>query len=441
MSKLRILDRSLGHTRAVAHRQQGAATLVVVMVLFFIISMVAAYTSRNLIFEQRTSANQYRSTQALEAADAGLQWALGMLNSGRIDASCVASNDVANNTFRQRYLNIIESNNASNGNIVPFVIPGPPVASLTPSCVFNGANWVCSCPSITAPTLVAPGGTTVYPAFRVRFTQMDSRPGMVQVESNGCTRYAASCLDFPAQGADNEGRATVRAIVALKGGLSTVPAAAMTVRGSVNLAGAAMTVANADKATAGITIQSGGAVFKPGLKLLSVPGTPADSSVIDVDTTLSSLSADRMFANVFGMWRATYRDQPGAVVLPCGLGGCSADLVRTTIAQNPGRVLWLEGNFNVDTAGDVASAAEPVAIVVNGSVSVTSAAILYGLLYVQAPTWTTNGALEVRGAVVAEGDVAGNSTARFVYDPTFLTRVRLRTGSFALVPGSWRDFQ
>ncbi|MBK7062382.1 MAG: hypothetical protein IPH51_18705 [Rubrivivax sp.] len=34
------------------------------MVLFFIMSLVAAYTSRNLIFEQRTSANQLRSTQA-----------------------------------------------------------------------------------------------------------------------------------------------------------------------------------------------------------------------------------------------------------------------------------------------------------------------------------------------------------------------------------------
>ena len=54
------------------NRERGAATLVVVMVLFFIISMVAAYTSRNLIFEQRTSANQYRSTQAQEAAEAGL---------------------------------------------------------------------------------------------------------------------------------------------------------------------------------------------------------------------------------------------------------------------------------------------------------------------------------------------------------------------------------
>ncbi|HRZ62470.1 MAG TPA: PilX N-terminal domain-containing pilus assembly protein, partial [Rubrivivax sp.] len=44
---------------------RGAAALVVVMVLFFIMSLVAAYASRNLIFEQRTSANNYRSTQAL----------------------------------------------------------------------------------------------------------------------------------------------------------------------------------------------------------------------------------------------------------------------------------------------------------------------------------------------------------------------------------------
>ena len=65
--------------------QRGAAALVVVMMLFFIMSLVAAYASRNLIFEQRTSANNYRSTQAFEAAEAGLEWAIAMLNGGRID--------------------------------------------------------------------------------------------------------------------------------------------------------------------------------------------------------------------------------------------------------------------------------------------------------------------------------------------------------------------
>ena len=51
--------------------QSGAASLVVVLMLFFVIALVSAYTSRNLIFEQRTANNQYRSTQALEAAEAG----------------------------------------------------------------------------------------------------------------------------------------------------------------------------------------------------------------------------------------------------------------------------------------------------------------------------------------------------------------------------------
>jgi Tfp pilus assembly protein PilX len=84
--------------------QRGAAALVVVMVLFFIVALVAAYTSRNLIFEQRTSANQYRSTQAFEAAEAGIDWALAMLNGGRIDAACRAHTDASttDDSFRQR---------------------------------------------------------------------------------------------------------------------------------------------------------------------------------------------------------------------------------------------------------------------------------------------------------------------------------------------------
>ena len=72
------------------YRQTGAATLIVVMVLFFIISLVAAYTNRSLIFEQRTSSNQYRSTQALEVADAGLEWAISQLNFERLEPGTMA---------------------------------------------------------------------------------------------------------------------------------------------------------------------------------------------------------------------------------------------------------------------------------------------------------------------------------------------------------------
>ena len=435
MNSVASVSTTFRRTPGNARPERGVASLLVIMVLFFIVSMVAAYASRNLVFEQRTSANQYRSTQALEAADAGLQWALGMLNSGRITANCESSALVSDNTFRQRYLAI----NGSTGDIVPLTLAAG--VSLTPSCIFNGTNWSCSCPVNAAPVLAIPGGSAVFPAFRVRFTTVATRPGVVRVESNGCTRYTESCLTFDGgQGLDNEGRVSITAMVALKGGVTTVPAAPLTVFGTMNLGGSAFTAVNTDPATS-ITIHAGGAVDPTGLVLTSAPGTPAGASVVDGDTTISSLSANRMFANVFGMWRETYRDQPGAVVLNCAVGGCSADLVRTTIAQSPGRVLWLEGDFNIDSAGDIASSSEPVAIVVTGSASFNAAATLYGVLYVQSPIWTTSGAAQVRGAVVAEGSMAGNSTATVVYDPAILNLVRLRTGSFTLVPGSWRDFR
>ncbi len=70
-----------------------------VLLLFFIISLVAAYAGRSLIFEQRTSANQYRATQAFEAAEAGLEWALAMLNGGRISATCLPSANAGDKQF------------------------------------------------------------------------------------------------------------------------------------------------------------------------------------------------------------------------------------------------------------------------------------------------------------------------------------------------------
>ncbi len=174
----------------------GAASLIVVMVLFFVMSLVAAYTSRNLIFEQRTSVNQYRATQAYEAAEAGLEWALTMLNSGRIGADCLETGaTTANTSFRQRYLAI----DADTGVVTPRVGPtsGTP---LWPSCVSDGAGgWACNCPSDATPSLSAPSGSGVFPAFRVRFTANDlSRPGLIRIESNGCTKLDDACLNHPA---------------------------------------------------------------------------------------------------------------------------------------------------------------------------------------------------------------------------------------------------
>jgi Tfp pilus assembly protein PilX len=64
-------------------RQQGAAALAVTLVLLFITTLVAAYAHRNHLFELSASTNQYRATQAFEAAEAGLEWTIALLNDPR----------------------------------------------------------------------------------------------------------------------------------------------------------------------------------------------------------------------------------------------------------------------------------------------------------------------------------------------------------------------
>ena len=73
----------------------GMAALTVVMVLFFVMAMVAAYTNRSLIFEQRISANNYRATSAMNASEAGIEWGIAMINGGRVDDNCLGSSNTA----------------------------------------------------------------------------------------------------------------------------------------------------------------------------------------------------------------------------------------------------------------------------------------------------------------------------------------------------------
>ena len=431
--------------RRLSKYQTGVASLSVVMILFFIISMVAAYTARNLLFEQRTSVNQYRSTQALEAAEAGLEWAMNLLNATRINDACLPSANVADPTFRERYIAI----DVATGNITP-KLQADGVTPLWPSCVFNGAAWTCNCPTNGAPIVPTPAGAGVFPAFRVRFLLLADagaapgtlpyRPRAVRVEVNGCTRNDGACLDFPAQGVGNEGRATVAATFALKPGLTTSPAATLTARGAIDFSGNALTVVNGDPIGSGITVQTSSTFNSTNVRLQGVPGSPGSRSVIESDLSLAALSADRMFANYFGMWPTTYREQPAAVVLTCGLA-CSAAQVRTAASLNPGRVLWLDGGVDFDSAGGVGTLTAPVVMIVNGDIIFSQPVDVYGVVYTRGAATVSAGNGAIYGAFIAEGSLTGTGTPTLIYNKPVLDRLGLLYGSFARVPGSWKDWQ
>lgn len=426
-------------------QQRGAATLIIVMVLLFVVTMVAAYTSRSLIFEQRTGVNQYRSTQAVEAAQAGLEWTKSLLNQGRINDYCLPSTNTGDTSFRQRYFDV-----AANGVITPkfHSVSGTIVPSnnLTPTCVYNGSGWNCTCPSSTAPGAVS--GADMGPAFRVRiganYSGYATAPTAVRIEVVGCTTNSDTCLSFIGQGQPGEGRAVVTELLMLTATLPSPPTAALTAGAAVNPSGA-MTAINASATGNGVTVQAGGSFNATSMNLVSLPGNDPSASVLDNDDRLNGANSDLYFAGFFNMWPAQYKQAPGTLVLGaatsgCTVTGCSAAAVRSALSLNPGRVVWVEGDLEVDSTGDIGSATAPALLVLEGDLKFSNAVTIFGLVYVRNASWTATGTGTVRGALVAEGAVTGSGTPTLQYDSALLQALRLNRGTYALVPGGWKDY-
>lgn len=442
--------------------QRGAAALVVVMILFFIITLVAAYTSRNLLFEQRTSANQYRATLAFEAADAGMEWAIARLNEGRMNNDCTELAPAAavatppQDSFRQRYLDP----NPATGVIGVRLQTIAPTVERRAGCIFSGTTWVCDCPADGNP---APSVTTTgngpFPAFWVRFlsTDLGGRPGVVRIQVNACTRADATCLDFNRQAQSGDGLATVWSMVALRKGLPTAPAAALTVRGTFAAGPNTPTVTNTDTASGGVTIHGGGAVATGTIQLHTVPGSPGALSFVQNDPELAlpdlaivpatpaNVGNDRMFNSVFGTWPVTYYAQPALSVVNCA-GNCTAADVNAVALRKPGHALHVSGagacRLVIDAA--IGSAAEPVLVISDCTVEFdATAATLHGVVYSRAATWELEGGNgTLRGAAVAERNFAfDNDNPSVIYDRDVVLRLQALVGSYARIAGSWRDFQ
>ena len=412
--------------------QRGAATLIVVMLLFFIVSLVAAYAARNLIFEQKSSINQLRATQALEAAEAGLEWAVAMLNGGRIDASCtpLVPPDVSQNSFRQRYLS-----QDANGNYTPQLWAGVGSEREQASCVKAGAGWNCSCPDGVRPAPTLPGGTGINPAFRVCFEALTpAQPGAVRVVSTGRTAFLDQSCDAPAEGSGGDAAASVSVVVALSSALAASPGAAVTATGGVTSTGG-LTLVNTDALSNGITAHLGGPlVGVPSSQLLSLPGTPGLASAVP-DNLLGARTPEEVFKSVFRMGSATFSRQPAAVT--CA-SPCSTQL-QELVNANPRRIVWVDGNLVVTTPVAPNAGDPPALIVAAGNVTITATTQIRGVL-VALGNLTSASNLDVQGAVVVTGNLADASGGTIEFDPAVLRELRMSSGSLVRVPGSWRDF-
>ena len=420
------------------HRRQGVATLTVVMILFFVMAMVAAYTNRNLIFEQRIASNSYRANRALEAADAGVEWTVAMLNGGRINANCQPSTTVTDDDFRRRYHTdaaaLLEIDGRPGGYVAAWADANNRVY---PACVNREGVLSCVCRSVggavTAIGGVADGQGS---AFRVEFLRPGNavRSGAMEFAARGCASVGdgdSACT--------SQTHTTLPTVDGLSGALTTVglvsalpapPNAALTAGGSVTAVQLAAVNDFPRRA-----IWAGGDVV-----YTLDPQYPIHAPIKANDLTLQNLRTaanNAWFRNMFGMDPETYQRQPAVRIVDC-TSGCTKSSLNNVLLGYPRNPIWVRGDLNLDTAEVLGTNGEPLLLIVTGQLTVSAAANITGFVHANRIDWgATAGGATIQGAMVSVTTFTAASPAKVTYSFDVLDTIRLRYGSFVRAPGSW----
>jgi hypothetical protein len=399
------------------------------MLMLFGMALVASYVHGSLLFEQRTSANQYRSARAFEAAEAGLEWATALLNDPRpIDGRCIAAS--AGKSFRETY-----------APETPSHAFAPPAGAVAACRITADEALACSCPGDTGAVAL---GAANDPTFAVRFEAVADEPAGLRVTAIGCTSQATPCVEGSIHGRA-DAHAGVSVVLKRRPLLRTLPAAALTAGGAVETTGP-LSLSNVDATAGGWLVEAGGAVaVGVAATLATVPGSPEVNAIAANEPSLHALAVEdadgaALFSAFFGMRAEDFGRARSVMRIDGDSAEARADALRAAHA---------EGFSAFELAGDVlfdgrgaGSPSRPVLIVTRGRVACSEACTLHGLLYVDVAEHEASDLqpVRVRGAFVARGAVRHDAGGSVEHDLPMLQSLRRRTDAMVRVPGSWRDF-
>jgi hypothetical protein len=434
--------------------QRGAAALAASMLLLFGSSIVVFYLNRGLIFEQKTSANQLRSTAAFEVAEAGIEWATGMLNRPYdIDANCNLL-ATANVSFLRRYI----QTGFAGGNT------GVAVTTNTfPGCKVNGTTLTCGCPTPAVGEQVANPGAALQSSFTVAFAAVNDPvtgtqdPTAVRVTSTGCTPQAGMCKPLTAGSAATTGasdaNATVSVILKLNPTLRAAPSAALTC-GTSCAVGGSYDIFNYEVASNGYLVNAGTTITQgPGTNYGTIPGQPVQNALIPNDPSLSALSSadptctnSSMFNAYFGSSLAQYAASPEVRVLPgCDNPSTCGGLINT--AYNEGwRSFYFPDGMSLNNSAPfsvlgAAAAGQGVNLVSAADININGNITINGLVFSNSSNFNDlgTGTANINGAIISCAAYSNNGNGTLSYNSAALGGTGLRPGLMVRVPGSWRD--
>lgn len=415
------------------NRQQGAATLMVSMVLLIAITLVVFVTARSAIMEQRISANELRTTAALEAAQAGMDAAMAYMRSP----------------------GGMYKNSPNVGDPADFFS--------FPAIELEGD----------------PGRVTGH--YQFIYCERNTDPADLECPDLNST--LANACTSPIRGSDTAREALIlscgwsddgiaRASVIQQAmntpSMANPPTNPMTARGAVTASGAVNVSNYFNNLTiwTGENVDSIGAVGNTAIRDPSIPPpgpteapreplpqgascatgyvcttysqgqvTNIGPDVIDADPSISERTAEEFFINYFGMPFDDYRDTMPSQYL--GDSPTSGEL-----SDVHGEVVWLDGNggdVQIPSGTTIGSRDEPVILIVDGNMRFQGNTTIYGVVYVTGDM-VGAGTPTIYGSTVVQGDVATDGTVNIVYDPVSAGGAGRDTGPSGSLAGTWRDW-
>lgn len=411
---------------------RGVGSLPLVMVWLLALGLLLLYSQQALVGEQRSAAQQVRTAQAAEAAEAGMAWLLTQLqHDGGIDDQCapldartppgsVGAASGAPTSLKDRLLQ---------------------ATTTSAACVHVAGDWRCHCPVEGLARLTLTSGEANdldHPAFEVRLRAAPAgRTGARawQADATGCNHLAAPCGGTGTADAWQQHHLRLAAL----GGLVQAPIAALTALGNVTL-GDGVGLIQPDGQQGGWTVRAGGSVTAhSGARLQGPPGRPAAETLQAAVPGLDAAQPDAAFWHPhFGSGVAALRSLPGFTRVDCA-AGCTSATLDPLLARGT-RLLWVSGALTLAPGLHWGSAHAPVLLVVDGALTGAGGVVIEGLVIANPLRWTAAGAdALLRGALVSLGDAALGGPLQVVYDGARLATLAGQSGAWVPVPGSWQD--
>jgi hypothetical protein len=414
--------------------QRGAATLVVVMMLFLIMALLAAYANRSVMFDQRISGTLARVAAASQASEAAMDWTAAMLNSGKIDASCSSSSSATAGRFVDRYFNI----NSTERLFTPRVSD----IGIVADCQGTAAGWECHCPQPNSRTeLTVTAANLTIPSFGVGF-ENGGRRGSLLVHTWGCTDSSVDdCIsDLSRLTQRQQALSKQTGYFALVSAVRSPPAAPLVARGNLVSAGIGLGLRNSDARSGGsLYIVGGTATGLDPQRLQSVPGTETGSVGFVGDATLNTSTADTVFRTFMGAAPSKYKLHPAIRQVICD-GDCAAALA--TAYDSGQRMVWIDGSLTISSNKLLGTVADPLLIYATGNVTLRGAFELRGMLIAGGDvSWTNTagGTSLITGHVLALGNVTVTGAADISFSRPVSNQLMNSMGSYVRVPGGWID--